>query len=709
MANSQGAVIQGSFIAGRPQVVGMGSPAIQMAAAQPSPQSRPVNSKLGQHAVHLQRMVQPYVAQHQDPGSQAMQPHRAGRQASVVQRVGDGEAFQLPSNLSIFGGAGQPLPDPVRGKMESFFNTSFADVRVHVGPQASSVGAIALAQGPNLYFAPGQYNPGTTLGQQLLGHELAHVVQQRAGRVRNPFGAGVAVVQDRSLEAEAERLGTAAALHQHPMQAKMANAYTDRVQTGAAFNHGSRTATIQRTIHRFKDGKWSIAELGTSGTYKKPVVEKLDKPFYFNDVNNKRGKSIKSVRAGLSDLMMMSGSLMDKNMDLPWPPELWKDLTAIPYEVGHIVILGTVTLALGQPARFKSDNHAILLQAVWNNFLSTFMERNQQLPYIRRQSWFTQGEAEVDIDINFYPDRGYGAELSFHKDTAGDNLFVNLLFNNAMPTPATEWIEDLATPLRTKRAAMKKLMPEGMRSEIRAARKAMRSQTHRPSNVGTIRGGIAPAAAYVSWVDELVWHATPSVNSRSKVSGNMANLLLYPGYYWSDDYKLNIHRALRFLSKFPDTLIGQMDLARKHKRRNEPQAAAIGWGFDTAFVDSYIESVTPKRGWNPAYYDAYNILQEGSYSQSCQGPEYKRHFDDVEKHKVQLQAAPISLAIGQELAPDPYGIGTAEMNQRTRIHARTHRSNSVGDLKGLTQAYQNNLKRSFIRTWVRVRQTPNAH
>ena len=37
------------------------------------------------------------------------------------------------------------------------------------------------------------------------------MVQQRAGRVRNPLGAGVAVVQDPALEAEAERMGLRAA------------------------------------------------------------------------------------------------------------------------------------------------------------------------------------------------------------------------------------------------------------------------------------------------------------------------------------------------------------------------------------------------------------------------------------------------------------------------------------------------------------------
>jgi hypothetical protein len=95
--------------------------------------------------------------------------------------------------------------------MEAVFGVPFADVRVHLGPQAASLGALAFAQGSDLYFAPGQYNPDSPHGQRLLGHELAHVVQQRTGRARNPFGSGIAVIQDLALEAEAERMGLRAA------------------------------------------------------------------------------------------------------------------------------------------------------------------------------------------------------------------------------------------------------------------------------------------------------------------------------------------------------------------------------------------------------------------------------------------------------------------------------------------------------------------
>lgn len=123
------------------------------------------------------------------------------------------EAFQVPLRQKA---GGLPLPKDVRSKMENAFSADFSDVRVHIGHEASSLGAIAYTWGTNIHFAPGQYNPHTIQGQKLLGHELWHVLQQKQGRVRNPFGGGVAVVQDHALEAEADRMGIMAAMTQMP-------------------------------------------------------------------------------------------------------------------------------------------------------------------------------------------------------------------------------------------------------------------------------------------------------------------------------------------------------------------------------------------------------------------------------------------------------------------------------------------------------------
>ena len=124
------------------------------------------------------------------------------------------------SRLNLSNSVGRRLPQQVQEKMEAFFGADFSDVRIHQGPQAQSIGAHAFTMGSAIYFAPGQYAPDTARGQQLLGHELAHVIQQRTGRVRSPAGRGTVVVNDHALEAEADRMGARAAAFRPPIQAR---------------------------------------------------------------------------------------------------------------------------------------------------------------------------------------------------------------------------------------------------------------------------------------------------------------------------------------------------------------------------------------------------------------------------------------------------------------------------------------------------------
>lgn len=136
--------------------------------------------------------------------------------SKAIQRMGGGpeeEELQLKRDPSKpVQRKGNGIPEPVLQKMETSFGTSFADVNVHVGGQATDVGALAYTQGSDIHFAPGQYRPDTRAGQELLGHELAHVVQQREGRVQpNAEVAGVPLNDDKALESEADRLGAKAA------------------------------------------------------------------------------------------------------------------------------------------------------------------------------------------------------------------------------------------------------------------------------------------------------------------------------------------------------------------------------------------------------------------------------------------------------------------------------------------------------------------
>lgn len=126
--------------------------------------------------------------------------------APVVQQKAAGEGAQ--------GGGGEnQLPAQVLLMMSNAFGEDFSQVKVVPNSnEAKKAGALAFAQGMELHFAPGQFNPGSPTGLALIGHELTHVVQQRQGRVQaNTEVEGMPVNDDPALEAEADRMGELAA------------------------------------------------------------------------------------------------------------------------------------------------------------------------------------------------------------------------------------------------------------------------------------------------------------------------------------------------------------------------------------------------------------------------------------------------------------------------------------------------------------------
>lgn len=113
--------------------------------------------------------------------------------------------------LACHGGleSGRPLDAGVRARTESLLGIDFSGVRVHTGPAAArltgEVGARAVTVGDDVAFAPGQYAPGTSRGDALITHELAHVAQaQRSG----VWPAGGVSEPGQAAEVEADRAAT---------------------------------------------------------------------------------------------------------------------------------------------------------------------------------------------------------------------------------------------------------------------------------------------------------------------------------------------------------------------------------------------------------------------------------------------------------------------------------------------------------------------
>ncbi len=197
------------------------------------------------------------------PRPTRVQAFGAGAMPNRVQpRAGENSAHVDPAWLGLTQYGGQPLPRAVQAHMEVALGADFSDVRIHVGPQAERIGAIAFTTGNDIYFAPGRFQPETQSGRQLLGHELAHVIQQRRGRVVSPLSTGVVVIQDRALEAEADQCGARAAHLRLDPRLGVVQPYRrttipgsvghNKLSTGAAA-FGSRRATtaIQRNTAIF--------------------------------------------------------------------------------------------------------------------------------------------------------------------------------------------------------------------------------------------------------------------------------------------------------------------------------------------------------------------------------------------------------------------------------------------------------------------------
>ena len=105
------------------------------------------------------------------------------------------------------------LPKETQMKMESAFGEDFSNVEISQNSkQADDLNALAYTQGESIHFATGQFNPQSKSGQELIGHELTHVVQQRHGRVNQTAQLkGMSINQDKKLENEADTLGKKAA------------------------------------------------------------------------------------------------------------------------------------------------------------------------------------------------------------------------------------------------------------------------------------------------------------------------------------------------------------------------------------------------------------------------------------------------------------------------------------------------------------------
>lgn len=147
---------------------------------------------------------------------------------------------------------GQPLPAATRSFLEPRFGHDFSQVRVHSDAQAAeaakAVDALAYTVGQDVVFARDQYAPGTSEGQRLIAHELAHVVQQeRLDDVERPSRAMTISSPGDAAEREADAIAGQA------------------VQGRQAAVAAAATTTMQRDVAPPETGPDTLPAVATEG------------------------------------------------------------------------------------------------------------------------------------------------------------------------------------------------------------------------------------------------------------------------------------------------------------------------------------------------------------------------------------------------------------------------------------------------------------
>jgi hypothetical protein len=111
--------------------------------------------------------------------TRSLQPHADASKSLTVRH----DNSQNAESQSASSGLGRPLDLSTRAALEPRFGRDLGNVRIHTddvaAQSAAKTKARAFTVGNDISFGQGQYSPSTPGGQQLLAHELTHVVQQQ--------------------------------------------------------------------------------------------------------------------------------------------------------------------------------------------------------------------------------------------------------------------------------------------------------------------------------------------------------------------------------------------------------------------------------------------------------------------------------------------------------------------------------------------------
>jgi Domain of unknown function (DUF4157) len=130
----------------------------------------------------------PPAAQPQLPANITSTPHIQSLLQGKTTMGKMAVSTEVEASIQQKRGSGQLLPDGLRSSMEQAFGTNFSGVRVHTDGESDRLNQLVQAQafttGQDVFFRQGAYQPESRVGQELIAHELTHVVQQNKDTIR---------------------------------------------------------------------------------------------------------------------------------------------------------------------------------------------------------------------------------------------------------------------------------------------------------------------------------------------------------------------------------------------------------------------------------------------------------------------------------------------------------------------------------------------
>ncbi|MGF1937568.1 MAG: DUF4157 domain-containing protein [Nostoc sp. ChiQUE02] len=159
-------------------------------------------STQGQSLQHQEEKPEELQAKSEITALQRQEEKKEELQAKSTLKSGEaiagGEAStDLASAINGARGSGQPLDGGLQRSMGQAMGADFSGVRVHTDARSDqlnqSIQAKAFTTGQDVFFRQGAYEPGSRGGQELIAHELTHVVQQTGGLNRALEGGEVRI------------------------------------------------------------------------------------------------------------------------------------------------------------------------------------------------------------------------------------------------------------------------------------------------------------------------------------------------------------------------------------------------------------------------------------------------------------------------------------------------------------------------------------